>query len=107
MSGLFLVDGSLGFNDLANFEIGDAFYEQDFGIIGKSVVISKPVVSMNDDMKQVRFSAKVNDFDKTSETWGEERVVEYLATDGYMHYGGKFYKSFAKWNYETQTATDL
>lgn len=106
---LFLTDRSMGFDDLLKLKKEDVFYETVMGHIFRGIVSSDPVVTNDDDGygRQVRFKAKVRYLDIKKLKYDDEKELEFLSTEKFMHYGGSYYLSLYVWDREEQKDVEL
>jgi len=101
---LVMVDESMSFKDLSEMRVGDKFYETDMGMMCMSIVKTPVAKSLDEDGNNViDFKADVYDFNFKINDWLEgSREVLYKSNEGFMIYGGRFYKDYCVWDREEQ-----
>lgn len=81
--------GSLGFSDVQELKAGDIIFECEYGNNICVRVLEAPTVTEEGERKQASWIAEVVG-DKNGH-FEAGSTINYLVTEGYMHYGPKLY----------------
>lgn len=95
----------LSFDEIVNLNKGDTIFEVEYGTIIKVKLLTKPIVTTEDDRRQVRFTGECHILE--SSEWKELEQVNFLASENYMNYAPKLHAKVTKYHVETYEEVEL